>query len=127
MELVLKITELAPPRRYRVGKHNQVEIADCARIDLAADEQVTFRTAAGAEYDVTRKDWGFYATPSLNGRLSDFGLRGVLVRNTQGRMFVLLVERTHETSFQRYVEEEQLRIVAWLDGDVVDVEAALSR
>jgi hypothetical protein len=50
-------------------------------------------TKSGAEYDVAAKDWGFYATPSLNGRLQQFGLRGVLIRNRgTGRYFVLLVE-----------------------------------
>ncbi len=123
----MKITEIAPPRRYRVGKRDQIEIADCARIDLAPDEQVTFRTPAGAEYDVTRKDWGFYATPSLNGRLSGFGLRGVLVRNSQGSLFVLLVALDQDAAFQRYVDEEQLAIVAWLDGGEQALREAFAR
>ena len=122
----MKIAEVVPSRRYRAGKR-QLEIADCARIDLAPDEQVTFRTEAGGEYDVTRKDWGFYATPSLNGRLPGFGLRGVLVKNTDGRTFVLLVERGYEESFNRYVAEEQLSIVAWLDAGEAGLREAFAR
>ena len=60
--------------------------SDCGRIALAPDEQVTFTTEAGGEYDVTRKSWGFYATPSINGRLKTFGLRAALVRNVAGRV-----------------------------------------
>lgn len=103
-----------PPRIYKVGK--DIPIKDCGNIALAADEQVTFVTEAGAEYDVTRKDWGFYATPSLNGRLEGFGLRCVLIQNrVSKRYFVLLVERGREASFEAYLEDEGLRIVHWLD------------
>ena len=79
-------------------------------------------TESGAEYDVARKDWGFYATPSLNGRLETFGLRGVLIRNTlTGRYFVLLVERGREDAFAAYMAQESLEVVAWLDGtDALD-------
>lgn len=107
-----------PPRRFRVGKEGAIEMRDCGRVALAADEQVTFTTEAGAEYDIARKDWGFYATPSLNGRLAEFALRAVLIQNRgTGRYFVLLVERGHEPSFEAYLAAENLRIVHWLDSD----------
>ena len=95
---------------------------DCGTLALAPDEQVTLVTESGAEYDVARKDWGFYATPSLNGRLASFGLRGVLIRNTlTGRYFVLLVERGREDAFDAYMAQESLEVVAWLDGtDALD-------
>jgi hypothetical protein len=113
----MKITPIDPPRKFTVGTSEvKFDMKDCGRIELDRDEQVTFLTESGAEYDVARKDWGFYATPSLNGRLQGFGLRGVLICNTiTGRYFVLLVESGHEASFQRYMEQESLEIVAWLD------------
>ncbi len=112
----MRYTPIEPPRTFEVGVDGGIEMKDCARIELAPDEQVTFVTASGAEYDVARKDFGFYATPSLNGRLRDFGLRAVLVRNGIGRYFVLLVERDREGSFQRYLEHEQQTLVRWLDS-----------
>ena len=123
----MKIDEIVPPRRYRPGARQPTEIADCARINLAPDEQVTFVTAGRGEYDVTRKDWGFYATPSLNGRLAGFGLRGVLVKNAGARLFVMLVERGHDESFQHYVAAEQLTIVAWLDEGEAALREAFAR
>jgi hypothetical protein len=104
-----------PPRVYHVGKN--IPIMDCGTLALAANEQVTLVTESGAEYDVTRKDWGFYATPSLNGRLEQFGLRCVLIQNfVSKRYFVVLVERGHEDSFEAYLTNEgNLRIVHWLD------------
>lgn len=113
----MKFTPIEPPRTYAVGFGETVMIADCGRVELAPDEQVTFLTESGAEYDVTRKDWGFYATPSLNGRLANFGLRGVLVRNRLGRHFILLVEQGKEAAFERYLKVEALAVVTWLDSE----------
>jgi hypothetical protein len=105
-----------PPREFAVGVGEGIRLKDCARIALEPDEQVTFTTPSGAEYDVARKSWGFYATPSLNGRLTRFHLRGVLVKNGGGQFFILLVERGKELLFERYLEAGQLEIVTWLDG-----------
>lgn len=111
-----------PPRRYTVGS---VEISDCATVDLAADEQVTFVTNGQPGYDVTRKEWGWYATPSLNGRLASHGLRAVIVRNEAGRAYVLLVEAGREAAFQEYLAVEKLRVLIWLDSD--EAIAALAK
>jgi hypothetical protein len=104
-----------PPREFEVGFDKKGIIRDCGTIHLAPDEQITFKTDDGKEYDVTRKNWGFYAGPSLNGRLASFNLRAVLVKNRVERFFVLLVERGKEEAFNRYVAEEPLQIVSWLD------------
>lgn len=113
----MKFIPQSPPRVYEAGRDVRVRISDCGRLHLSPDEQVTLTTPAGGQYDVTRKDWGFYATPSLNGRLASFGLRGSLVRNRDDRVFVLLVETGHEAAFERYCAEEKLDVVAWLDTD----------
>lgn len=84
-------------------------------MELAPDEQITFVTEEGLQYDVTRKSWGFYATPSLNGRLARFHLKPVMVKNRTGRFFILLVEAGKEADFNRYVEEEKLEIICWMD------------
>jgi hypothetical protein len=113
----MKFAAKSPPRRFQVGNAVKFEMRDCGALALEPDEQVTLTTERGGEYDVARKDWGFYATPSLNGRLESFGLRGVLIRNTiTGRYFVLLVERGSEASFDAYAAQESLEIVAWLDS-----------
>lgn len=106
----------APPRVFIVGRG--IEMKDCGTIALNADEQLTFVTEGGAQYDVARKDWGFYATPSMNGRLAEFGLRAVIIQNCDTkRYFVLLVERGREASFAAYLAAENSRVVYWLDSD----------
>jgi hypothetical protein len=113
---IMKFTPKNPPREFEVGFDKKGIIRDCGVLVLAADEQVTLTTEQGGEYDVTRKSWGFYATPSTNGRLSGFGLRAVLVKNRLNRHFVLLVENGHQHAFKKYCEQEPLTIVAWLDN-----------
>lgn len=113
----MKFAAKTPPRRFTVGNSVKFDMLDCGEVELKPDEQITFKTASGAEYDVAAKDWGFYATPSLNGRLEQFGLRGVLIRNREtGRYFVLLVERGHEPQFDAYCIQENLAVIAWLDN-----------
>lgn len=111
----MKFEPRQPPREFEVGFDKKGVIRDCGTMRLAPDEQITFVTEDGNEYDVTRKDWGFYAAPSLNGRLANFDLRAVLVKNRIDRFFVLLVQRGSEDAFMRYAEDEPLTIVAWLD------------
>jgi hypothetical protein len=113
----MKFDEKRPPRVFQVGNVEKFPMRDCGTLRLEPNEQVTLLTEAGAEYDVARKDWGFYATPSLNGRLASFGLRGVLVRNPSGRYFMLLVEKGKQAEFDAYVKSERLAIVCWMDSD----------
>ena len=112
----MKVTRLDPPRVFQTGRDRPIAIQDCGRIALEPDEQVTFVTGSGAEYDVTRKDWGFYAAPSLNGRLLDFGLRAALARSHVGKFYLMLVERGSEASFHDYLRRESNTLVRWLDS-----------
>jgi len=113
----MKLQLQDPPRIFEIGRGDPIRMADCGRIALEPDEQVTFVTAAGGEYDVARKAWGFYATPSLNGRLLNFGLRGALARSYVGKYYVFLVERGHEDEFAAYLAREKNVLVRWLDND----------
>ena len=113
----MKLAQKNPPRRFQVGNAVKFDMKDCGTVALEPDEQLTFVTEKGGEYDVARKDWGFYATPSLNGRLQQFGLRGVLIKNRgTGRYFVLLVEKGQEPAFDAYCGHENLAVIAWLDS-----------
>jgi len=113
----MKFAPKVPPRRFQVGNAVKFDMKDCGELMLGADEQVTLKTERGGEYDIARKDWGFYATPSLNGRLEQFGLRAVLIRNrATGRYFILLVERGEEARFDAYMAREGLDLITWMDS-----------
>ena len=114
----MKFIPIDPPRKFEVsGAGVRLHLSDCGRVALSADEQLTFTTEAGGEFDVTRKSWGFYATPSTNGRLKTFGLRAALVRNVAGRLFVVLVEQSKEAEFLAYVKADKQTLLTWLDDD----------
>ena len=86
----MKLRDIDPPRAFRVGDDRDARIARTSNLD--ADEQVTFTALRAREFDVARKSWGYYATPSLNRRLPDHGLRAALTANADGRIALLLVE-----------------------------------
>lgn len=123
----MKIEPKNPPRTYEVGRGAVVRMQDCGTVRLEPDEQLTFTTENGAEYDLARKNWGFYATPSLNGRLLQFGLHAVLVKNKIGRYFLLLKEDGRQSEFDEYMRLEELEIIALMDStESLDrLEAAL--
>lgn len=113
----MKWSPNAPPRTFATGRGEPITISDVAHLELDPDEQITFTTPAGGEYDVTRKNWGFYATPSLNGRLLNYNLRAVIARGPAAKYYVFLVERGREAEFEIYLAAEQNEIVRWLDND----------
>jgi hypothetical protein len=114
----MKIKLNEPARTFRVGHHGEISLKDCAHIVLAPDEQVTFITEAGSEYDVVRKSWGFYATPSLNGRLLEYGLHAALVKSQRTAKFnIFLREQGKEKEFEVYCQENGHEVICWLDRD----------
>lgn len=99
------------------------ELTHCATLELETDELVTFTTTSGTEFDVVRKSWGYYGTPSVNARLRDHGLRAALALgrprpdSSQERLYVLLVEDGREKDMEAYLDMEGMRLLAWLDSD----------
>jgi hypothetical protein len=115
----MKFAELKPPRSFPVGMRKGQFLYDCGKIYLNDDEQITFMSGS-KEYDVVKKNWGFYATPSLNGRLCHFGFMSCIAKNLKTeRIFALLVEEGKTAEFEDYLEKESMAVVAWLhEGDV---------
>jgi hypothetical protein len=118
----MRIEHVDPAREFEVG-YRGATLKHVANLELGADEVVTLVTASGTELDVTRKEWGYYATSSLNGRLRDHGLRAVLAvgmpreGERAERMYLLLVEEGREDVFEAYLAAESMRVAAWLDDD----------
>lgn len=110
----MRVELLQPPREFGVG---DVVIRHAANVELEPDEQITLTTASGTEFDVVRKSWGYYATPTLNRRLVAHGLRAALVATADDRVALLMVERGHEDDFDAYVAGQEMRVLVWLDGD----------
>lgn len=103
------------PREYKVGLEGQITIKDMGQIQLDTDEQITFVTPEGAEYDLARKSWGYYGTPSVNDRLKRFGFKTALVRNCKGQVYIMVVEKERLADFEAYLAEEKNYVLQWLD------------
>ena len=116
----MRIEPIEPAREFQAAGTTLRHVAD---VELESDEQITLTTSSGTEYDVVRKSWGYYATPSLNRRLPEHGLRPALCANPDGRLAVLLVEAGHEAEFQAYLDAQEMRVVAWLDTDQAAAQA----
>lgn len=114
----MKFDEIAPPRSFQVGKEGEITLQDCGSVFLAPDEQVTFRTEGPqpSAFDVTRKDFGYYASNSLNGSLPRQGLRPALCRNeAHGLLYLLFVEIGKEEAYKAYIDAEGMSHLAWVD------------
>lgn len=103
------------PRTFIVGVKDNIEIKDMGNISLLPDEQVTFVTDSGTKYDFVRKEWGYYATPSINVRLLNEGFKTALVKNSQGRLYIMVVELNKLNLFKSYCKSECQKILYWLD------------
>lgn len=101
------------PRVYTVGKNKNISISDLGKIHLKSDEQLTFITENKNEYDFCRKEWGFYATPSINSRLKNENFLTALVSNENNRIYIMVVEKSKMKKFRAYLKSENQTIVAW--------------
>jgi len=112
--MVVKIKINKKKRNFEVGRGKKITIKDVAKIYLKHNEQVTFMTSNQGKHDVTRKDWGLYATQSINSRLKK-KFKTALVINPLKRVFIMLVERNKIKNFKRYCKQENQKVLIWLD------------
>ena len=111
----MEIDVFDSPRRFLVGI-NDIELSHVASITLLPDEVVTFTSSRQSQYDVTAKNWGYYATPSVGKRLKQFGMRAGLMRNVDtGQVFVVIVFEDEMSAWRHYMESERQELVCWLD------------
>jgi len=102
------------PRKFFVGIDLNIEIKDIGDIYLDKNEQITFITDNNSRHDFVRKDWGFYATPSINGRLKNEGFITALVKNQSNRIYLMVVEKDKKDLFLKYCIDEKQIIIDWL-------------
>lgn len=96
-------------RIYKL-KNNNIKITDIGDMLLKNNEQLTFKNGK-SEYDVCKKNWGYYATPSINNRLKKFKFRTFLVRNSINNIYIFLVHKNKVLQFRKYIKEERIFII----------------
>ena len=111
----MRTTPKSPAREFSVGIRSIV-VSHVADVELGPDEMITFTGPDAHEYDVVRKTWGYYATPSIGKRLPAYGLRAGLMRNIDTRhCFVVLVHEYALDDWKNYMADERQELVGWLD------------
>jgi hypothetical protein len=124
----VRFESVEPPREFGVGRRGG-RLRHVADAWLEPDEVVTLRTESGTEFDVTRKDWGWYGSPSLNRRAREHGLRAALTMGVPRdgddapRLYLMLVEAGREAEFAAYADAEEMKVVCWLDDDAAVTDA----
>jgi len=101
------------PRYFTVKGH---EVKDFGKIFLGDNEMLSFKTKSEKEYDFVAKEWGFYASPSVNGRLKREGFKTALVTNESNMIYVMVVDIEKIGIFKKYLKENQdNRLICWID------------
>jgi|TARA_B110001452_G_scaffold263148_1_gene264183 hypothetical protein len=114
----VKIKIKKKPRIFNVNVGNtKIQLKDTAKIMLNKNEQVTFKYL-NSEYDVAKKDWGYYATPSINGRLKKFGFRTYLIKNKRDKLYIFLVHKNKMRAFKKYCKDDNQKIVMELTNGI---------
>ena len=112
---IMKFLFKENPRKFIVGENKNIEIKDLGDIYLDKNEQVTFITQENRRHDFVSKDWGFYATPSINGRLKREGFITALVKNENDKIYIMVVEKNKKELFLKYCTDEKQTIIKWLN------------
>lgn len=101
-------------RNFMVGeKDKRIKINHVANLRLRNDEQITF-LFKNSEYDFIKKNWGFYATPSMNQRLKKQGFYSSLVKNKKKEIYLMIVHKSKINEFKKYCKAHHQKVIKWL-------------
>ena len=102
-------------RDFTVGLRKNIKINHIANMHLRSNEQITFISKKNREYDFVKKNWGYYATPSINGRLKIFKFRCCLVESQlKKKKFIFVVYKEKTKQLKKYLKNEKLNILFWI-------------
>ena len=112
----MKLKLLKKKRKFKVGYNKNITLSHVADVYLKPDECVTFISGKTKDqYDVVKKDWGYYATPSVNGRLKFFNFKTAIFKNENKQIYVMLVKLDKMKTFKSYLKKERSIVMMWLD------------
>ena len=106
-------------RKFIVGKKKNILLIDKGSIYLKKNENISIHFNKQINYDIVRKNWGFYPLPSLNKRLKNFNLKSVLVKNQKLKTFFIMLvinDKKKISEFRKYCKNENLKILLWINN-----------
>ena len=99
-----------------IFKNKNTKIKKAANIKLNNDCVITFISSDKKEYDFCKKKWGYYATPSINHRLTDNNFRAVIIKNILNKHFICVVEKDKIKEFRDYLKKDKQKVIMWLNN-----------
>ena len=96
-------------RKFKVGIKKTI-LKDMGKVYLNNNEQLTFINKK-SEFDFVKKNWGYYATPSINKRLKNFNFRTFLTQNSLKNIFIMTVHKEKIKEFKKYIKEKKIKII----------------
>jgi len=112
----MKIEINKKPRKFKVGI-KKVTLKHYGEIYLNNNNQVTFKNKK-SEFDIVKKNWGYYATPSINHRLKKFGFRTFLIKNEKNKFYIFLVHINKMKNFKKYCKDDKQKIILELTNGI---------
>lgn len=106
-------------RKFIVGKKKNILLIDKGSIYLKKNENISIHFNKQINYDIVKKNWGFYPLPSLNKRLWNFNLKSVLVKNKKLKTFFIMLvinDKKKISEFKKYCKNENLEILLWINN-----------
>ena len=94
-------------------------LIDKGSIYLKKNENISIHFNKLINYDIVRKNWGFYPLPSLNKRLKNFNLKSVIVKNQKLKTFFIMLVINNKkkiSEFRKYCKNENLEILLWINN-----------
>lgn len=102
-------------RFFYPNKFLKIKLKHVANIYLKSDEMITFLDFKKNEYDVVKKSWGYYATPSIDKRLKKNFYETYLVKNAAtNNKFIFIVNIKKKKDFKIYIKKNNIKIIKFL-------------
>lgn len=99
-------------RKFRPSKKFNITITEKAKISLENNEQITLIDQSKNEYDIVKKSWGYYSSPSINKRLVKNNYQAFLVQNINNKtIFLFTVQKSKKRMMQDYIKKVGIKIL----------------
>jgi hypothetical protein len=97
-------------RSWIVGDKKDILITEKIKIQLDDNEQVSFVEKKNmTSYEICKKNWGYYVSPSIDKRLKDYGHKMYITKNQYGQVYLMAVDLKKIKKFTLYCKKEKLK------------------
>ena len=101
-------------RKFKPSSKSRVIITEKAKIYMKHNEQITLIDINKNQYDIVKKSWGYYSTPSINKRLKNNNHKACIVKNIEKKtIFLFSVNIKKKNEFNKYLKKNKIKVIKW--------------